>query len=417
MSVSQANPTFDIRRPVTLAEAQVLTILIHAGLLAVFLILGMLGLLAEAVEAAETRADEPEVRFTFAPEIEQEQGEAAGPSELETPSAPQGAPLTETQPQPTTPETEAPPTLDQARPLVVPVPPTPQELGRPEPEPTDGPVVPSDEPPVETEETDAPSEGVEEGVTDGAGEEPEIEGIESSDTPEEAEFDPAVDDPSAQDPNEAEVDLPSDEAGSFATLEQPAQPQSSEAPALGRPFGPSLDDRISDFGRAVQRFREANPPQPSQAPSNVFEPDWPSLPPTGQALGNLTFESGDFDWEDYGRQIYWIIWRAWHNRLLARTDDFEKWAQQNDTWFLDHINGVKFTIERNGEISSIVLEMESGAVPFDLSSVEGLDEAVLPPLPDDFPRDTETVHAHFIGQGPIAQMRRALLEYKRRGWF
>jgi hypothetical protein len=152
-------------------------------------------------------------------------------------------------------------------------------------------------------------------------------------------------------------------------------------------------------------------------PRNVFEPDWSNLPATGQALGNLTFESGDFDWEDYGRQIYWIIWRTWHNRLLARVDDFEKWAQQNQTYFLDHVNAVRFTIESNGEISSIVLETESGSIPFDLSAVEGLDEAVLPPLPDDFPRGSETVHAHFIGHGAIGQMRRGLQEYKNRGWF
>ena len=149
----------------------------------------------------------------------------------------------------------------------------------------------------------------------------------------------------------------------------------------------------------------------------MFEPDWPSLPPTGQALGNMVFESGDYDWTEYQRQIYWIIWRTWHSRLFARVDDFEKWAQQNDTWYMEHFNGVRFTIESNGEISSIVLETESGSVPFDLSAVEGLDEAVLPPLPDDFPRDSETVHAQFIGQGPIAHMRRGLQRYRDAGVF
>jgi hypothetical protein len=102
---------------------------------------------------------------------------------------------------------------------------------------------------------------------------------------------------------------------------------------------------------------------------------------------------------------------------LARVDDFEKWAQQNDSWFLDHVNGVRFTIEGNGEISSIVLESESGSIPFDLSAVEGLEEALLPPLPAEFPRDSETVHAQFIGHGPIGQMRRGLQEFKNRGWF
>ena len=61
--------------------------------------------------------------------------------------------------------------------------------------------------------------------------------------------------------------------------------------------------------------------------------------------------------------------------------------------------------------------MDSGSVPFDQSSVEGLAESVLPPLPEGFPRDRETVHVQFLGYGPIRSMRRGLLEYKRRGWF
>ena len=69
------------------------------------------------------------------------------------------------------------------------------------------------------------------------------------------------------------------------------------------------------------------------------------------------------------------------------------------------------------ETTRILLERASGSEPFDLSAVEGLDVALLPPLPEDFPRDRETVHVHFIGQGPVASMRRSLLQYKRAGWF
>jgi hypothetical protein len=84
---------------------------------------------------------------------------------------------------------------------------------------------------------------------------------------------------------------------------------------------------------------------------------------------------------------------------------------------MEHINGVRFTIERNGEISSIVVETESNSVPFDLSAVEGLDEAVLPPLPDDFPRAREIVHAQFMGQGEIGMMRRGLRRLRDAGVF
>jgi hypothetical protein len=180
---------------------------------------------------------------------------------------------------------------------------------------------------------------------------------------------------------------------------------------------PTLSERLENFGEAIERFRADNPPRPSGPPTNVIQPDWSQIPATGQAIGSLRFESMDYDWGDYGRQIYWIIWRSWHNRLLERADEFERWAQQNQIYLLDHFNGARFTIESNGEVSGILIELESGCVPLDFSSTEALAEAVLPPLPADFPRNSETVHVTFIADGPIAPMRRSLRYLKQRGLF
>ena len=55
-----------------------------------------------------------------------------------------------------------------------------------------------------------------------------------------------------------------------------------------------------------------------------------------------------------------------------------------------------FTIQRNGEVTGIILEGPSGCYPLDDSALDALREVILPPLPKDFPRDQETVHARFI---------------------
>jgi len=388
MTVPQANAiSIPVGRPVSLTEAFLFSVTVHLTILAILFFLGLLSVLFEQPVQQKTD-DDKSVRFTFAPEVEQaEEGAVEGRSDLIPPTPPVESP----------PDPDARATLDEPRPRILPVP---------------GERVAAIEPDTDADADEPPSDGLDEGV---AGGETREQGIDADEPIDERELQTAADGDSPADENiETELDLPETDDGGYAMLEQPSVP---EPPAPGRPFGPSLDERISDFGRAVQKIRAAPSPQPMREPAKVFEPDWPSLPPTGQTLGNLTFESGDFDWEDYGRQIYWIIWRTWHNRLFSRVDDFEKWAQQNNIGMLNHINAVQFTIESNGEISSIVLETDSGMVPFDLSSTEALEEAVLPPLPDDFPRDRETVHAQFIGYGQIGSMRRSLQEFKRRGWF
>ncbi|NIM00820.1 MAG: hypothetical protein GTN89_07885 [Acidobacteria bacterium] len=396
--MSAESHTVVVDRQVTLLEAFLFALGTHAAILVLLSLLGLLGLLTERPEASEER--DIEVRFEVAPEPEPEPvPEPAAPatpasSGVEEPPlepVPPGDSVPETRPADAEPVPSAPATLDQAQPLIVPVPPSERE----------GPVEETPPPPEEsaTEAEETSPEGVDDPRTQEPLDAPETD---TEPTAEEAT-------PTPESGVDTQLDVPLTDDGDFARLEE-LTPERSD--------GPSIGERLTDFSRAVQRARDAAPAQPEQAPRNMFEPDWSNLPPhTGQVLGNMMFESGDYDWTDYQRQIYWIIWRTWHNRLLARVDDFEKWAQQNQSGYMDHINQIRFTIERNGEISSITVETESDSIPFDLSSVEGLDEAVLPPLPDDFPRDTETVHAQFIGQGEIGLMRRGLQRLKQMGVF
>lgn len=174
-----------------------------------------------------------------------------------------------------------------------------------------------------------------------------------------------------------------------------------------------MESALRDFHDAMTQPR---PPSPDSR-QGVNVPDLPPLPATGFGFGNLEFESRDYDWTDYARQIYMAIWRAWHSRLLDTTDAFERWAYENRNWELRHQNRIRFTIEANGEVTDIVLEGPSGCYPLDDSALDALREVILPPLPADFPRQQETVHARFIAEGNIRTMRRYLTYLRSLGYF
>lgn len=192
---------------------------------------------------------------------------------------------------------------------------------------------------------------------------------------------------------------------------------------------PSDPSRPFSVERALRDFRRALRAAPSEGGDGGAEggragagggfgsPDLPALPPTGFGFGNLQFESRDFDWTDYARQIYVAIWRAWHHRLYLTTDSFEKWGYQHGISILDHQSGVRFTIEKNGQLTGVAVESESGCIPLDDSASAALQEVVLPPLPPDFPRDSEAVHARFIAQGEVRAMRPTLEYLRARGYF
>jgi hypothetical protein len=74
-------------------------------------------------------------------------------------------------------------------------------------------------------------------------------------------------------------------------------------------------------------------------------------------------------------------------------------------------------IERNGQVTGITLEDGSGCEPLDASALDALAEVILPPLPDAFPRDRETVRGRFIAKGHVRQMRAHLSQLKALGLF
>ncbi|MDH3628471.1 MAG: hypothetical protein OES25_12575 [Acidobacteriota bacterium] len=218
-------------------------------------------------------------------------------------------------------------------------------------------------------------------------------------------------DPEALDESEQDAASTLDEAPDAELLRQLEERRAS------RPI--DFDRALRDFEEQVQAVRERQAPlgPRGKRPSNVFVPDVSVVENTGYGLGNLRFESADYDWEDYGRQVYWAIWRAWHNRILATTDEFELWGRNNGTAILQDEVSIRFTIVESGEVVGISVEAPSSCGPLDFSATDALAEVILPPLPDDFPRAQETVHARFVATADLRFMRRYLRAMKQRGLF
>ena len=206
---------------------------------------------------------------------------------------------------------------------------------------------------------------------------------------------------------------------------EPEGPKPSPTPGVQTPTDVAANveepkdilGRLREFKKAVEAPRPPSPPGPQGGGHGSGGITMPNLPSTGFGVGNLEFEGRDYDWENYGRQIHGIIWRAWHNRLLVTSSVFERWAGENRSWLLDHKNGVRFTILRTGQVVDVAIETPSGCYPLDDSATDALKEVVLPPLPEDFQRDTETVHARFIAEGEIRTMKAFLQQMKNAGFF
>jgi len=238
-----------------------------------------------------------------------------------------------------------------------------------------------------------------------------------------AEIAPAEPPPQARIPEEEEEPAPVEESETESQpgADLPERPDGEfrQAPPESRGKPRDMDEALRSFGRALAG-RPPPEPSPREAeapPENVVVPELNAVPSTGFGVGNLVFESRDYDWNDYGRQVYMAIWRAWHRRLYVTTDDFEKWAYHSGNWRLDHSSQLRFVIEDNGQVTGIALEAGSGCGPLDVSALDALSEVILPPLPPDFPRDREVVHARFSADGAVRSMRPVLRQLKLMGYF
>jgi len=171
-----------------------------------------------------------------------------------------------------------------------------------------------------------------------------------------------------------------------------------------------LQGRLREFRRAIETPTTGPKKGGGTGTGGLNMPDVPTI---GMGIGNLEFESRDYDWSSYARSIYWAIWRKWHMKMLASVGVFERWGMEHQRRIIDARSRIVFTIERSGRVSGVAVETASGCFPFDDSATDALNEVLLPPLPNDFTREAETVHATFVGEDVDIQGMRGGLQFLR----
>jgi len=103
-------------------------------------------------------------------------------------------------------------------------------------------------------------------------------------------------------------------------------------------------------------------------------------------FGGLSFDTPGYDWGPYARKIYWVIWTNWTQGWPPAA-----WAGMKG------VVTVHFRIWRDGRITDITIEDPSGTPAFDTCASVALEaSSPLPPLPSDFPGESEGITARFL---------------------
>ena len=209
--------------------------------------------------------------------------------------------------------------------------------------------------------------------------------------------------------SEAGLDLPGD--GTLAEGVRDDAEHARTASPQERRF--NMDDALADFGHVLQQPR----PEPEDSQRGVSIPD---LPPAANDRLRLRqprvreprlrldrLRPADLH-GDLGSVAQPAV--RDHRRVRAlgpEGPELDSAARQSH-----HLHHPE---ERRGHRRR--LETPSGCYPLDDSALDALREVILPPLPRDFPRGQETIHARFIAEGDVRSMRSNLAYLKRMGAF
>lgn len=161
---------------------------------------------------------------------------------------------------------------------------------------------------------------------------------------------------------------------------EPAPPQEPETdgPVRQPPadIEASPENRTEKILEALRDVAESKPGGfdtrfESRQPSRIWE------------FGGLSFETKNFEWGDYARRLQEIIRSNWRIPLSAQMGEIGKCR-------------FRFTIERDGQLSSIELVKSSGIPALDNAAQQALQaSSPVPPLPARFPKERETVTCGF----------------------
>jgi outer membrane biosynthesis protein TonB len=100
-----------------------------------------------------------------------------------------------------------------------------------------------------------------------------------------------------------------------------------------------------------------------------------------RAYGTMSFDTQGFPWGDYARKLYVAIRNRWLERIpLAARENMAGYTCQH------------FVIARDGTVTAIDVLHPSTIPPFTKAATDAINAASrVPPLPEDFPKDSEGV--------------------------
>lgn len=233
-------------------------------------------------------------------------------------------------------------------------------------------------------------------------------------------------DPQETAPPEPERDLPEaaptpepepvePEPGEESAQEESAAPDVAEllSTPLEEPGAEGLPREATETGAPSEARKEPEPVRPLP-PSEPPEPRTRTVPqrPGGErfdpndvrlggGFGDLRFESADYNWSEYSTKVYYAIYRTWLRELwqAARRGAFARDQGLARLPNLDGICLISFVIDRQGNVSDVQVQEPSVVPSLDQASAAALIRSILPPLPADFPRESERAYFSFQIRG------------------
>jgi hypothetical protein len=221
------------------------------------------------------------------------------------------------------------------------------------------------------------------------------------------------------------------EPGEESTEEESAAPDVAEllSTPLEDPGADGLPEPLEETGDPSEARSEPEPVRPlpepeppEQRPRTVpprpggerFDPSDVRL---GGGFGDLRFESADYNWSEYSTKVYFAIYRTWLRELwqAARRGAFARDQGLGRLPNLDGICLISFVIDRQGNISEVEVQEPSVVPTLDQASAAALVRSILPPLPADFPRESERAYFSFQIRGFLDEHQlRMRLDWSRR---
>lgn len=194
-----------------------------------------------------------------------------------------------------------------------------------------------------------------------------------------------------EEPGAGVLPLPEDDAG-----QREPDPADALEPETGAEDLLEADESIESLDRALEDLAVPSSPEPPverpEDPGALELPDSMSFSTRGFQFGSteIRWESGDPRLLSYARQMLIYLNKLYLRRQYLDRGRFERWAYGNDNWFAAaRPVTFRFTVMRSGEVLNLVFEDSSGLTPLDDVMRDTMAEAVLQPLPPDYPGEQE----------------------------